>query len=655
MGKDEKTINGIIKKHQKKQKSSKLTGINTLREYLELLKEMPFLSQSAPERVYNMIIKEGEEDLPFRLREVLSDARGEMRVYNFFKNDLFGMEKVIWQIVQWLKAGALKSETGRRLLVLVGPPATGKSTMVRLIKRGLELYSEDVPIYALKDCPIHEDPLHAVPRSLRKELEDYLGIAIDEGDLCPICKWRLKNQFKDEEGIVHWEKMPVERIKISERSRVGIGTFAPSDPKNQDISELIGRINISKLGEYDESDPRALSLSGELEIANRGLMEYIEVFKADPKFHQVLISVTQEGLIKAPNFPLISIDVLIVSHTNLTEFNSFVADKKNEAIHDRMYVIKVPYVLRYSEEEKIYKKLIKQSRLKDFHFAPHTLEIAAMFAVLTRLKESSICPDLIKKMQYLNADEVVEVDKEPPDLRKLVEESEKMEEGFSGISSRFVMNAINVYASNSLKCINPVDVLVAIKKMIKEEQHVGYAEEERAFFEKCLQMVKEKYDEIIKKEIGLAFVTAFEEQAEKLFDNYIENITADVMGKKIYDPVKEEEVSPDEKLMKSIEEHLGVPESGRKRFREQVLLYKASLKSKEFSFKTYAPLREAIEKKLISDLKDVMILFTDESRRNDPKVIKRVSEAVKELKRKGYCKVCANKVIEYAAKIMREK
>lgn len=651
--KDKSVINGIIEGHIKKQKSN-LTGIQTVRDYLELIKEFPDLSQSAPARVFNMIKAKGVKDLSPRLKELL----GDIKIYKFFENDLFGMEKSLWEIVQFFAAGAMETETGKRLLVLIGPPATGKSSLVSLIKRGLELYSEVVPIYGIKNCPIHEDPLHAVPRSLRKELENYLGVKI-VGDLCPICRWRLINEYS-EDGVPRWEKMPVEQIKISERARIGIGTFAPSDPKNQDISELIGRVNISKLGEYDEADPRTLSLSGELEIANRGVMEYIEVFKADPKFHQVLISVTQEGLIKAPNFPLISIDLLIVSHSNLTEFNDFIADKKNEALHDRMYVVKVPYVLRYSEEEKIYRKLISQSHLKNIHFAPHALKIAAMFAILTRLKESKICPDLLKKMKYLNGDEVIEVDGNSPDLRKMQEESKSSGEGFSGISSRFVMNAINVYTAsdNQTKCINAIDILIAIKTLLKEDHHVGYSEEEKAAFEKCLYIVNEEFDNIVKKEVGLAFVTAFEEQAEKLFDNYIENITAYVFNKKMFDPVKGEEISPDENLMKSVEEYIsgGVPESARKRTREQILLYKASLKQgEEFTYKTYAPLREAIEKKLIANLKDTMVLFTDESRRKDPKLAKRVSEAVESLKRKGYCDICANKIIEYASKIMRQK
>ena len=222
--------------------------------------------------------------------------------YNFFSREIFGIEESLHDLVRFLRAGANRTETGKRILILVGPVSSGKSTIATLLRSGLE--QEQIPMYAIKGCPIHEDPLHLIPRSLRPEFENLLGVKI-EGDLCPVCKCRLEedSQCRDQVGQYTWENMPVVQIRLSERDRVGIGTFQPSDPKNQDISELIGHVDLGKITKFGEAHPLGYKFDGEIEIANRGLIEYIEILKCDIKFHYVLITVAQEQLIKAPGFP----------------------------------------------------------------------------------------------------------------------------------------------------------------------------------------------------------------------------------------------------------------------------------------------------------------------------------------------------------------
>ncbi len=411
----------------------------TCLDYLEKVLEKPETAQLSPGRVYNMIMNKGTENIT----DPKLPGYEDMVRYEFFKNDLFGLEEPLHDLMRFFKAGARRTETGKRILILVGPVSSGKSTIASMLKAGLE--NDPTPIYAIKGCPIHEEPLHLIPTDQRARWEEVLGVKI-EGDLCPMCRFNLLQggNYLDEDKNVLWETYPVVQIRLSERARVGIGTFQPSDPKNQDISELIGRIDLSKITQYGETDPRAYSLDGELEIANRGLIEYIEILKCDIKFHYVLLSVAQEQVLKAPGFPQIYVDEVILSHTNQTEFDKFKSIKENEALHDRMYPIFVPYNLRVRDEEKISKKLIERSEFKNLHLAPYTLTVAAQFAVLTRLVPSQILPNLIKKMKYYNGESVADKDKDQVDITQLRLEGRKNGEGMSGISPRFVVNALNV-------------------------------------------------------------------------------------------------------------------------------------------------------------------------------------------------------------------
>ncbi len=629
----------------------------TCLQYLELVKENPDTAQLASGRIYHMVMHKGTE--PIEGMAKLPDYEDMVR-YQFFQGELYGLEEPLHDIMRFLKAGARRTETGKRILILVGPVSSGKSTIASLMKHGLE--EDPTPIYAVKGCPMHEEPLHLVPKNQRAKWGEILGVKI-EGDLCPMCRFHLleSKEYRDKDGNILWEQFPVVRIHLDEKARCGLGTFQPADPKNQDIAELIGRVDLSKITQYGETDPRVYSLDGELEIANRGLMEYVEILKCDIKFHYILITVAQEQVLKAPGFPQIYVDEVILSHTNQTEFDKFKSAKENEALHDRMYPIFVPYNLRVKEEEKIYKKMIERSEFQKVHLAPYTLTAVAQFAILTRLTESQICSNLVKKMKYYNGETVANKEKDQVDLVQLRLEGKKKEEGMSGISPRFVVNALNVALGQreAAQCINPLDAIRALRANFGH--HIGFTDEEKTRYLNLLigekDSVLSEFKEIAKKEVNRAFLFAYEDQAQALFDNYMKNATAFCLKKKIRDPVTNEDQPPDEKLMRSIEELIGVSENAKKEFRQGIFVFKSDAidGGKEFSFNTYTPLQEAIEKKLIGDLKNVVSLTIADRTRKDPKTMKRREDALEALQQKGYCPVCAENLLQFVGDILRKE
>ena len=418
-------------------------------DYLQKVIENPKLAMHAHARIYEMIRKAGiiEEE--------------NHKKYLFFAKELFGMEKTLERLVEeYFHTAAKRLDVRKRILLLMGPVSGGKSTIVTMLKKGLEEFTrtEEGAVYAIDGCPMHEEPLHLLPQALRDEFEQKYGIRI-EGNLCPVCRLRVEEEFQ---GRV--EDVPVKRIIFSEEQRIGIGTFTPSDPKSQDIADLTGSIDFSTITEYgSESDPRAYRFDGELNKANRGLMEFQEMLKSDEKFLWNLLSLSQEGNFKAGRFALISADELIIAHTNENEYKAFVANKKNEALQSRIIVIPVPYNLKVSAEVKIYEKLIQQSDLQGVHLAPHSLWTAAVFSILSRLKPSKKQGmDLIKKMRLYDGEDVEGFNQR--DVKELMTEGEEQGEGMSGVDPRYVINRISTALIRDNKsCINALDILRALK------------------------------------------------------------------------------------------------------------------------------------------------------------------------------------------------
>ena len=328
-----------------------------------------------------------------------------------------------------------------------------------------------------------------------------------------------------------------------------------------------------------------------------------------------------------------------------------------------MYPIYVPYNLRVKDEIAIYKKLIDRSEFKGkVHIAPLTLEMVGLFAVLTRLVPSPSCPDLLKKAKYYNGEVIVEKDKEPVDLKKLRLEGKERGEGMSGISPRFIMNALNIAlgaAKDGTGCVTPVDAIRALRHQF--EHHIGFTEEEKNRYMDLLLAEKgsvlAEYRERARKEANKAFLHAYEDQAQALFENYMKNATAYCLKRKIVDPVTQEESPPDEKLMRSIEEMIGISEGAKNEFRQGLFVFKSDAldRNEPFDFRSYPPLQEAIEKKLMADLKNVVSLTLADKTKTDPKTMKRKEEALQKLLDKGYCPHCAEALLSFVGEMLRKE
>lgn len=608
----------------------------TFAQYFEIASKNPKVGRLSHERIYDMIMDAGFD----------ITRTGEPH-YKFFGQEIFGIEKPLQQIVDYFHSAAQRLEVRKRVLLLMGPVGGGKSTVVALMKRGLEDYTRtpEGAVYAIRDCPMHEEPLHLIPNDLRGDVEKEFGIYI-EGDLCPHCRYMVDNQFR---GRI--EEVPVKRITFSEKYRVGVGTFTPSDPKSQDISELVGGIDLSTIGEVGvESDPRAYRFDGELNIANRGLMEFVEMLKTDEKFLYVLLTLSQEQNIKTGRFSMIYADEVVASHTNEHEYQSFVGNKKSEALQDRIILVRVPYNLRVSDEVKIYEKLLKQSALQNVHIAPYTLRIASIFAILTRLEPSKKAGmSLMKKLRLYDGEDME--DFKQKDVRELQEEA--VREGMDGISPRYVINRLsNALIKQGVTFITPIDALRALRDGL--DQHTSITREERERYLNFISEARKEYDQIAQKEVQRAFVYSYEESARTLLNNYLDNVESYCNKTKMRDPITDEEMDADEHLMRSIEEQIGVSENSKRSFREEILIRISSLarKGMTFDYMSHERLKEAIEKKLFADLRDV-VKITTSTRTPDKDQLRKINDVINRLVAEhGYTPESANELLRYTGSLL---
>ncbi len=610
-------------------------------EYLERVREDPSITKLSHARVYELLTAPGSRDIldtdDGHVKRLFKDE--PVRVFNFFAEEFFGIERTVSQIVRYFHSAALKGEESRQVLYLMGPVGSGKSSLVERLQRGLE---DATPVYAIEGCPMQEEPLHLLPRHLRREFEKMLGVHI-EGDLCPVCRYRLKEDFG-----TRYEEVPIVLRSFSKRNRVGIGVVPPVDPNNQDTSVLIGSEDISKLDRYSEGDPRVLDLNGALNVGNRGMVEFIEVFKNEIEYLHAMITATQEKVIPAPGrHGMVYVDAVIVAHSNEAEWQKFKADHTNEAILDRIVVVKVPYNLRLAEEMKIYQKIIRHS---DFHahVAPHTLEVASMFAILSRLEATAKC-DLMTKLKLYNGEEVIEKGRTKKiDLRELREDTKR--EGMNGISTRFVMKALDNALSDNIagNCINPINVREALISMVKETDLPD--DMRKQYLEFLQDILHKEYLDLLEKEITKAFVYSYKEQAESLFQNYLDHAEAYVNKTKVKDRNTKEELLPDEAFLKSIEEQIAIIGSAAEGFRQEVIAYlwASSRRGITITYQSYEPLREAIEKRLMTSVRDISRIIT-KARTRDEEQSDKYNTMVGTLIEQGYCTSCVDVVLKYAA------
>ena len=651
-----------------------LNWSGSFEEYMDLVSSNPQIARTAYQRIYHMILSYGMEEYVDNKKKIIH--------YNFFddpKNDgkdsIYGLDISLMKLVNIFKSAAHRYGTEKRVLLLHGPVGSAKSTIARLLKQGLEEYSKTdegalytyswVDIDGENDLelpsPMHQDPLLLMPDNLRSAfLEDInKDLPIDEkifisGDLNPSCRQIFKNLMQKYHG--DWKKViqhvKVQRLILSEKDRVGIGTFQPKDEKNQDSTELTGDINYRKIAEYgSDSDPRAFNFDGEFNIANRGIIEFIEVLKLDVAFLYDLLSASQEHKIKPKKFAQTDIDEVIIGHTNEPEYRKLQNNEFMEALRDRTVKIDVPYITRFSEEVKIYKKDYNSNKIIGKHIAPHTIEMAAMWAILTRLEEPKKHNlSLLQKLKLYDGRTIPGFTED--NVRELRKETER--EGLEGISPRYIQDKI----SNALVSdigedyINPFMVMNELESGLKNNSLIT-SEEQKKRYRELLGVVKQEYTEIVKNEVQRA-ISADENAIAKLCSNYIDNLKAYTQKETVKNKYTGEDEEPNERLMRSIEEKIDIPESRKDDFRREIMNYigALSLDSKQFDYKSNDRLHRALEKKLFEDQKDTIKLTTLVSNVVDKETQKKIDVVkARMVKNYGYTEESATDVINYVSSI----
>jgi serine protein kinase len=582
------------------------------------------------------------------------DTEGDdvQKARELFRRELFGVDEPLRRVVDYFKAAAAGSDVGRRLLLLLGPPSGGKSTLAILLKRGLEEYSrtDEGALYGIKGSPLRESPLNVIPTSLRPEFRTVYGVDIS-GEISPWAR-----DYIDRECEGDYLRIPVERIFLSEAARCGIGTYAPHDPSTADIADLVGSVDLSKVAHVgDEGDPRAWSWSGAVYAASRGVLEMIEILKVKREFLYLLLTMTQEKNVKVARFPLIYLDETILAHTNLAEFNRFLQEKENEALLDRMVIIKVPYALSYKDEARIYKKLVYGApAFRNTHLDPHVLHLAAVFAILTRqVKPEREGLDLPKKVR-LFAGEAVEGFSETEAARL---RTESPDEGLSGISPRFVINALStaITRGNS-HSLTSMELLLALKDAIESDARID-SKQKKLWFDHLVTARKEFYNRWVKEDVHRALFASFQDEAQQLLEKYLDEIEASLDQRKVTDPMTGENRAPDERFMRSVEEKIKVSESGKQSFRQEVIrkamvAFKAGEK---FRLASHARIREAIEQYLFEERRDVLRLVTSTARPDD-EARKKISVVQERLVSEyGYDEHSAQEALNYVTTLLSQE
>lgn len=582
------------------------------------------------------------------------DEDGHFRC-KLFADELFGVDEAIDRVVDYFKAAAAGSEVGRRMLLLLGPPSGGKSTLVILIKRGLEEYSytDAGALYGVAGCPVHESPLHLVPHSLRASFRTTYGVDI-VGEVCPHCRSRLEQQYAGD-----FMQMPVERIFITEAGRVGVGTYAPHDPNTADLADLVGSVDLSKVAEYgDEGDPRAWSWSGAVYAASRGMLEMIEILKVKREFLYLLLTLTQEKNVKVSRFPLIFLDETIIAHTNLAEFRKFLQESENEALLDRMVIVQVPYTLNYKEEARIYKKLISSAApaFRDVHLDPHVLHAASVFAILTRMHEGDDKEaDLVKKMRIHANEDVEGVNRN--EASRIKETGKLPDEGLAGVSPRFVINALsNAIIQSDVKSLTTMNVLLALKDGIESDARID-PKKKRKWVDYLVLARKSFYNRWVKEDVHKALFVSFEQEAEELLSKYLDEVEAQLDNRQIRDPITNEERRPDERFLRGVEDKIHISDSGKLSFRQEVVrkAMGAFKRGEKFSLGSHALLHDAIQQYLFEQRRDVLRLVSS-SARPDEEVKRKISVVEKRLVDEyGYDNHSAREALNYVTTLLAQE
>ena len=641
-----------------------LSWEGSFEEYLGVVEENPLVARNAWQRLYDMIRSHGWED---------PAQPGAPRRWNLFQDPLgdghdaiFGLDEPLAELVQTIRAGACGFGPERRVILLHGPVGSAKSTVARLLKQALERYSQSDAgaLYTFTwhvddeviESPMHQEPLLLIPLESRSEIVGRLNEKARaeykleiKGELDPVSRFYYQHLMERYDG--DWKKVVshvrVRRLVLSEADRVGIGTFQPKDEKNQDSTELTGDLNYRMIAEYgSDSDPRAFNFDGEFNIANRGLLEFVEVLKLDVAFLYDLLGATQEHSIKPRKFAQTSIDEVIIGHTNEPEYKKLQSNDLMEAFRDRTIKIDIPYNLSIQDEVKIYRRQFRSKDRGVRPAAPHTLEVAALWSVLTRLEDPAH-PNLtlLQKAKLYAGETVSGFTKENVKEMKAA----AIREGMLGISPRYVQDSIATCLVSDQAVISGLDVLDALESGLRHHSLISN-EETRNRYCQLIHVAREAYEEIIKREVQIA-ISADQEAIERLCSKYIDNVKAYVTSEMLVDSAGREK-EPDERLMRSIEEKINIPDGRKDDFRHELMNYIAAvhLEGETFDYRENDRLCRALELKMFEDRRDTIQLTSLVSTVVDPDTQEKISVIRDRLCREfGYDELSADEVLQYVA------
>ena len=617
-----------------------LSWEGTFERYLNMVVANAELARYSHARIYDMIQWAG----------VAPGLDGVPR-YKLFESEIFGMDRALDRLVQFFHAAASGLEVRKRILLLMGPPASGKSSIVGLLKAGLERYSrtDAGAVYAIKGCPMQEEPLHLIPVEQREEMAREHGLYI-EGDLCPRCRYNLRYEYAGDIA-----KVEIHRTNFSQTVGVGMGSFVATSPQSQDMARLVGSVDMSHLtGDRLDGAGRALRLDGELQAANRGIMEFIEIFKSEERFLTVMLGVTQEQVIKLGSFGSVYADEATIAHSNEEEYNAFISNKETAALLDRLILIKIPYNLRVSDEVRIYAKMLADGRpggpdrsQEGVRLAPLTLRVAAVLSVLSRLEVPGPATgfsrvSLLTKMKLYDGQTSPSYPKE--DVESLREACPR--DGMFGISPRYVINRLADATARERGCLTPAKALKSLAEGLAER--AGIARGER---ETTVELIKEavaEYKDLAVREVQRAATAEYQEKAAELFQSYVRDAVSYGISQKAG---VSGAAQPDERVLRRVEGGLNLRDGDRPRFRQEVLAaYRYMRESPELpdpSYNYMPTLKLAIENTLFTR-RDELRLTLDPGHKDAARQRSREEIVGRLLSDYGYCEECAKDLMYFA-------
>ncbi|MBB3914251.1 PrkA family serine protein kinase [Rhizobium fabae] len=618
-------------------------------EYLDLCKKEPIAYANATERLLAAI---GEPQMV----DTAKDARlgrifmnRTIRIYPAFAG-FHGMEETIERIVSFFRHAAQGLEERKQILYLLGPVGGGKSSLAERLKLLMEIH----PIYVLKAgdeiSPVFESPLNLFdPETMGSLLQEQYGIPLRRlnGLMSPWCLKRLDDFGGD------ISRFRVVRIQPSRLRQIAIAKTEPGDENNQDISSLVGKVDIRKLETYSQNDPDAYSYSGGLNRANQGILEFVEMFKAPIKMLHPLLTSTQEGnYIGTENIGAIPFSGIVLAHSNEAEWQTFKANKNNEAFIDRICVIKVPYCLRVTEEQKIYEKLIEGSELADAPCAPATLEMLARFSVLSRLRKHENST-FFSKMRTYDGESLKETD---PRARSVQEyrDAAGIDEGMDGISTRFAFKVLASTFNHDTTDIgaDPVHLMYVLEQSIRREQFSD--DVEKRYLEFIKADLAPRYAEFIGNEIQKAYLESYADYGQNLFDRYVDYADAWIEDVDFKDPdtgqLLDRELLNQE--LTKIEKPAGI--ANPKDFRNEIVKFclrsRAANGGKNPSWTSYEKIREVIEKRMFSQVEDLLPVISFGSKK-DSETEKKHSEFVSRMAARGYTERQVRRLVEWYMRV----